>query len=227
MAGSIGPANSTSTRLVGSPQAAWQPTITSIVANGGNSYTLTGTQLNGISAGASHGTGTEMDTNYPIIELHATDGSGQVYFARTSNWSSTGVATGSTPETTDFTLPSTMPYGTYSLTVVANGIASAPVSVYRRHRRSLRRPGRDQQRAHDSHEGDTVTYSLTVTNNGPFSAPNVVLSDTLDPNLAYVSATKSQGSFDPLGQRRDVLLRFARRGADRHGNSHCPGGRRW
>ena len=53
---------------------------------------------------------------------------GNVYFARTFNWSSTGVQTGSTPETTDFTLPAGLPLGTYQLTVVANGIASAPVS---------------------------------------------------------------------------------------------------
>ena len=33
-----------------------------------------------------------------------------------------------------------------------------------------------------------------MTNNGPYSAPNVVLTDTLDPNLTYQSATKSQGS---------------------------------
>ncbi len=46
----------------------------------------------------------------------------------TSNWSSTGVATGSTPVTTDFTLPAWMPLDTYSLTVVANGISSDPVS---------------------------------------------------------------------------------------------------
>ena len=37
----------------GSPQAAWKPTITSVVASG-NHYTLTGTQLNGLSAGASY-----------------------------------------------------------------------------------------------------------------------------------------------------------------------------
>ena len=40
---------------VGSPQAAWQPTITSVVAdaNGDGNYTLTGTQLNGLSAGTA------------------------------------------------------------------------------------------------------------------------------------------------------------------------------
>ena len=54
----------------GSPQSAWKPTITSVVPNG-NHYTLTGTQLNGLSAGASYGDDAEMDTNYPIIELRS------------------------------------------------------------------------------------------------------------------------------------------------------------
>ena len=35
--------------------------------------------------------------------------------------------TGSLPVTTDFTLPSFLPAGTYSLTVIANGISSDPV----------------------------------------------------------------------------------------------------
>ena len=56
----------------GSPQAAWQPTITSVAANGDGSYTLTGTQLNGLSAGASHGTSTVShrlirSSNSPIV----------------------------------------------------------------------------------------------------------------------------------------------------------------
>jgi ELWxxDGT repeat protein len=108
----------------GAPDAAWKPTITNVVANG-NHYTLTGTQLNGLSAGAYYGGSTESASNYPIIEL--SDGSGKVYFARTFNWSSTGVATGGTPETTDFTLPVALPSGTYSLAVIANGITSDPV----------------------------------------------------------------------------------------------------
>jgi uncharacterized repeat protein (TIGR01451 family) len=176
----------------GAPQAAWQPTVTSVVANGDGSYTLTGTQLNGLSAGASHGTSTQMATNYPLVEL--TDSAGHVVFARTFNWSSTGVATGATPETTQFSLPPTLIYGTYSLTVVANGIASAPVSF----------TGGTQGRFADvvvtnsgpttSTEGSSLTYSFTVINNGPYSAPNVVLADTLDPSLSYQSATKSQGS---------------------------------
>jgi hypothetical protein len=109
----------------GAPQVAWKPTISSIVANGDH-YTLTGTQLNGLSAGSSHGGNTSAGTNYPIVQL--TDGAGHAYYARTSNWSSTGVATGNTPVTTNFSIPSNVPYRSYSLSVIANGIASNPVT---------------------------------------------------------------------------------------------------
>ena len=180
----------------GSPQSAWKPTITSVVANG-NNYTLTGTQLNGLSAGASYSPASEMDSNYPIIEL--TSGSGLVYFAKTSNWSSTGVATGSTPVSTSFSIPASMPYGTYSLTVVANGIASSPVSFTG----GVVGPSADLAVTNTgptaSTEGNSVTYNLTVTNNGPSTATNVVLTDTLGANLNYVSATKSQGTVTHSG----------------------------
>ena len=175
----------------GSPQTAWKPTITTVVANG-NHYTLTGTQLNGLSAGASYSPAMEMDSNYPIVQLKST--SGLVYFARTFNWSSTSVATGTTPVSTSFSLPLGLPYGIYSLTVVANGIASAPVSFTG----GVVGPNADLAVTNTgpstSTEGNSVTYSLMVTNNGPSTATSVVLTDTLDANLSYVSATKSQGT---------------------------------
>src|SRR6185312_10542877 len=43
------------------------PTITNIAKNGSNSYTLTGTQLNGLSSGSSYGDDVESDTNFPIV----------------------------------------------------------------------------------------------------------------------------------------------------------------
>lgn len=182
----------------GSPLTAWKPTVTSVAPNGSN-YTLTGTQLNGLSAGASYGDDAEMDTNYPIIELK--NGS-TTYFARTFNWSTTAVATGSTPVTTDFSLPAGLPNGTYSLYVVANGIASDPftfdvgggggsnadLAV------GISGPGTDV-------EGSTAydTYTVTVTNNGPDAANNVILTNTLDANLKFISATASQGTFSQSG----------------------------
>jgi hypothetical protein len=109
----------------GTAQAVWKPAVSNIT-NSGSVYTLTGTQITGMSAGASYGDDAEMDTNYPIVEL--TDGSGKVYFAKTTNWSTTRVQTGSTAETVNFTLPSGLPNGTYSLTVSASGITSAAFS---------------------------------------------------------------------------------------------------
>src|SRR5262249_16511361 len=42
-------------------------------------------------------------------------------------WSGTSVATGSTPVTTEFVLPTSLPLGSYNLVVVANGFASDPL----------------------------------------------------------------------------------------------------
>jgi uncharacterized repeat protein (TIGR01451 family) len=179
----------------GAPQDSWRPTITSVVANGSH-YTLTGTQLNGISAGASHGANNFGATNYPIVELK--NAAGTVYFARTSNWSSTGVATGSTPVTTDFSLPAGLPLGTYSLTVIANGIAANPVSF------TGGVTGADLAVANVApsgsyNEGDYVPYSFMVTNNGPSTATKAVLTDTLGANLVFNSAFESQGSYKRSG----------------------------
>jgi hypothetical protein len=109
----------------GVPDPAWLPAISNITDNGNNTFTLTGTQLNGISEGANFGDDAEMASNYPIIRL--TDANGNVSFARSFNWSSTGVATGSTPESVEFTLPAVDAPGPYLVSVIANGIASVPV----------------------------------------------------------------------------------------------------
>jgi len=79
------------------PQAGWAPAITSVVNNGDGSYTLTGTQINGLTEGASTGDDVEMATNYPIVQLTDTR-TGSTLYGRTFNWSSVGVATGGTPE---------------------------------------------------------------------------------------------------------------------------------
>ena len=105
---------------------AGEPVINSVTLNSDSSYLLTGTGFNGISMGADYGDENQNATNYPIASL--TDNSGNVYYARTYNWSSTGVSTGSEVVTTDMTLPAGLPGGTYQLTVSANGIQSAPVT---------------------------------------------------------------------------------------------------
>jgi hypothetical protein len=67
-----------------------------------------------------------MDSNYPLVRL---TGGGHVYYGRTYNWSSTSIRTGNTPVTAEFKVPFGGG-GTYSLVVVANGIASDPVTFY-------------------------------------------------------------------------------------------------
>jgi hypothetical protein len=107
---------------------AWAPKITGISNTSGSTYTLTGTQLNGLDEGASYGDDAQMAENYPIVQL--ANSSGQVFNASTFNWSSTGVATGSAPVSTEFTLPANLAVGEYSLSVIADGISSQPVYGY-------------------------------------------------------------------------------------------------
>ena len=109
----------------GTPLPAGKPVISSITQNADGSYHLVGIGLNGLSEGSAYGDDWQTATNYPIVRL--TSGS-NVSYCRTYNWSSTGVATGSAPVTTEFAVPATLPSGTYSLVVVANGISSDPYS---------------------------------------------------------------------------------------------------
>ena len=105
----------------GSPQSSWQPVVNSITQNNGV-YTLTGTGLNGVSAGAAYGDDAQMDENFPIVRL--TSSTGQVYYATATNWSYSGVGAGTT-ETVNFALPAGMPAGTYTLQDIGAGIASS------------------------------------------------------------------------------------------------------
>ncbi len=45
--------------------------------------------------------------------------------------------------------------------------------------------------------GETVTFTVTATNNGPSAASGVQLSDGVPAGLALVSATPSQGTYTP------------------------------
>jgi len=109
----------------GAPVANGKPTIRKIIKGTCDTLLATGTLFNGITEGAGYGDDWQMATNYPLIRLKTGD---TVYYATTYYWNSTGLCRGSKPDTTKFVLPFDMPEGTYSLEVVANGIASDPVS---------------------------------------------------------------------------------------------------
>jgi uncharacterized repeat protein (TIGR01451 family) len=44
--------------------------------------------------------------------------------------------------------------------------------------------------------GENVTFTITATNDGPLTATNVAVSDSLPPGLSFVSATPSQGTYN-------------------------------
>jgi len=114
---------------VGGPQAAWAPTITSAPAavTRGQSYSLTGTQLNGLSEAASYGDEFNSATNYPLVRIRNL-ATGHVIYARTHGHPM-GVATAGALVTTHFDVPAGTETGASELVVVADGIASAPVSL--------------------------------------------------------------------------------------------------
>jgi uncharacterized repeat protein (TIGR01451 family) len=55
-------------------------------------------------------------------------------------------------------------------------------------------------------EGTPLTYSLAVTNNGPASATNVTVTDTLPSVMTYLSSTTTQGSCSEAGATVTCLL---------------------
>jgi hypothetical protein len=115
----------------GGPDEAWRPTITSINPHGIpwlDTYTVYGTQLNGLSQANMYGDDCYAATNYPLVRLHHTM-SGAVYYCRTHDFSTMGVATGSTTHSARFTVGN-VPDGQYELYLIANGISSHPVHFH-------------------------------------------------------------------------------------------------
>jgi hypothetical protein len=114
----------------GSSDTAWVPTITAAPAiiQRGTTYTISGTQFNGLSQAAAFGDELNVATNYPLVRL-TNVASGHVVYARTHDHSTMAVATGSKIVSTSFDVPPAAESGASSLVVVANGIASAPAGV--------------------------------------------------------------------------------------------------
>jgi hypothetical protein len=107
---------------------ALRPVINQVAYTGAGNFTLTGWQLNGQSAGSAYGDDVQSDENYPIVRL--INSSGNVYYSRTTNWSSVGVGMGSGSETVNFRLNSALTPGNYSLVVSGAGMSSYPISIH-------------------------------------------------------------------------------------------------
>lgn len=114
----------------GTANPEWAPTITTVATRlmPGKTYPIQGTQFNGVSDGAAYGDDAQMNTNYPLVRITNT-GTGHVFYAKTHNHSTMGVATGTKTVSTHFDVPSNIEAGASTIEVVANGIASGPVNV--------------------------------------------------------------------------------------------------
>lgn len=113
-----------------SGQASWwlRPFITSVNYLGGGQFKLAGLQLDGQSGGASYGDDDQMDANYPIVRM--VNSNGDVFYARSFNWSKIGVGIGTGYETVNFTLNPAVTPGDYELFVSGAGISSFPTFIH-------------------------------------------------------------------------------------------------
>jgi len=111
----------------GTPNPAWAPAISNAPASilPGQTYSISGTQFNGLSQAVGYGDDYQAATNYPLVRIMNT-ATGHVYYARTHGHSSMGVATGSLVASTNFDVPASVELGPATVVVVANGIASSP-----------------------------------------------------------------------------------------------------
>lgn len=114
----------------GTYNPAWAPAITSVpsTVTHGMTYTVKGTQFNGLSNGAAYGDDAQMNSNYPLVRI-TNNSTGHVFYAKTHNHSTMRVSTGTLPVSTKFDVPASIETGASTLEVVANGIPSVPVNI--------------------------------------------------------------------------------------------------
>jgi FG-GAP-like repeat len=113
----------------GTPNPAWAPSITSVAkcVAPGDSYLVSGTQLNGLSQGAMYGDDVQGATNYPLVRI-VNNATSHVFYGRTSGHSTMSIAPNQIGST-NFKVAATTELGASTLYVVANGIASTGISV--------------------------------------------------------------------------------------------------
>jgi hypothetical protein len=114
------------------PHQAWRPAIHTLpaVMHRGQSYQITGAQINGLSQAACYGDDGQMATNYPIV-LVTNAASGTAQFLRSYNFSTMSIAPGNAVQSCTVDVPTGLPPGAWKLVVIANGIPSyaRPVQI--------------------------------------------------------------------------------------------------
>lgn len=114
----------------GGPDASWAPTITSspLLLAPGQTYRVWGYQFNGLSQGAFYGDDVQAATNFPLVQVTNIK-TGHVRYFRAHDPNSMAVASKAINNVA-FDVPADAEQGRSKLSVVANGIASQPVTVF-------------------------------------------------------------------------------------------------
>lgn len=173
--------------LGGTYKDAWRPTISSgpNSIDPGNTYIVNGTQFNGLSQASAYGDDATMATNYPLVRI-TNQATSHVFYARTHDHSTMGVATGTTPVSTNFDTPNDPEIsGLSNLVVVANGIPSKPWVV---NGPGLSLPG---PLSLNSCQGSTATATLNVCNTG---RANLTI-DNITSSSSQVSVTTPSSGY--------------------------------
>lgn len=175
----------------GTFEPAWQPTITtapfSIVP--GNTYSISGTQFNGLTQGAAYGDDFQDATNYPLVQI-VNNGTGHVFYAKTHGHSTMAVATGATPVSTNFDVPAGIEIGPCKLFVVANGIPSEAKSCDV----GLATATALTSAPNPSTVGESVTFTATVSSSSGTPTGKVVFKNG-GATLATVPLTNGVATF--------------------------------
>jgi hypothetical protein len=93
----------------------------------GQTYEISGTQLNGLSQAVAYGDDVQAATNYPLVRI-TNRATGHVFYSRTHDHSSMSITPGMRSHTF-FDVPPSQETGASDLVVVANGIPSAAIAV--------------------------------------------------------------------------------------------------
>ena len=166
----------------GSPNPAWAPTITSSPAGvmAGNSYTISGTQFNGLSGASAYGDDEQNETNYPLVRI-TNNSTGHVFYCREYSPSTMAICTGAAIVSTNFTVPSNIESGPSTIQIVTNGIASPGVPV------GLSAPNITSITPTSAATGTTPTITVNGTN---FVSSSVVQFNGTNLTTTYVSSTQ-------------------------------------